>query len=41
MKEEKLVKLQECNPHIKQLRKQWSEDNLDKNIYTMKNNILR
>ena len=41
MKEEKLVKLQECDPHIKQLRKQWSEDNLDKNIYTMENNILR
>ena len=30
MKEEKLVKLQECDPHIKQLRKQWSEDNLEK-----------
>ena len=41
MKEEKLVKLQECDPCIKQLRKQCSEDNLDKNIYTMENNILR
>ena len=41
MKEKNLVKLQECDPHIKQLRKQWSEDNLDKNIYTMENNILR
>ena len=41
MKEEKLFKLQQCNPCIKQLRKQWSEDNLDKNIYTMENNILR
>ena len=41
MKEEKLVKLQECDPHIKQLRKQWSEGNLDKNTYTMENNILR
>ena len=41
MKEEKLVKLQECNPHIKQLRKQWLEDSLDMNIYTMENNILK
>ena len=41
MKEEKLAKLQKCNPRIEQLRKQWSENNLDKNIYTMKNNILR
>ena len=32
MKEEKLVKLQEWDPCIKQLRKQWSEYSLDKNI---------
>ena len=41
MKEEKLVKLQECDPCIKQLRKQWLEDSLDKNIYTVENNILK
>ena len=41
MKEEQLVKLQKCDPCIGQLRKQWSEDNLDKNIYTMENNILK
>ena len=41
MNDEKLIKLQECEPHIKQLRKQWTENNLDKNIYTMENNILK
>ena len=31
VKDEKLVKLQESDPHIKQLRKQWTENSLDRN----------
>ena len=41
MKDEKLAALQECDPHIKQLRKQWTENSLDHNIYMMENNILK
>ena len=41
MEDEKLVKLQECNPHRKHFRKQYTENRLDKNTYTMENNILR
>ena len=41
LKDEKLVKLQESNPHTSQLRKQWENNNLDKNTYTMENNILK
>ena len=41
LKEEKLIKLQESDPHIKQLRKQWEHNNLDMNSYTMENNILK
>ena len=41
MKDEKLVKLQESDPHTKQLRKQWEDSNLNKNAYTMENNILK
>ena len=41
MKDEKLVKLQESDPRIKQLRKQWTENSLDQNTYIMENNILR
>ena len=41
MKEEKLAKLQECDPHIKHLRKQYSKNSPNKSIYTMENNILR
>ena len=41
MKDEKLATLLECDPHIKQLRKQWIENSLDHNIYTMENNILK
>ena len=41
MKDKKLAKLQECDPHIKQLRKQYTENRLDKNTYTIENNILR
>ena len=41
MKDEKLVKLQESDPHTQQLRKQWESNNLDKNVNTMENNILK
>ena len=41
LKEEKLIKLQESDPHLKQLRKQWENNNLDTNSYTMENNILK
>ena len=41
LKDEKLVKLQESDPHTHQLRKQWDNNNLDKNAYTMENNILK
>ena len=41
LKDEKLVKLQKSDPHTQQLRKQWHSNNLDKNVYTMENNILK
>ena len=41
LKDEKLGKLQESDPHMHQLRKQWDNNNLDKNAYTMENNILK
>ena len=41
LKDEKLIKLQESNPHTNQLRKQWENNNLNKNAYTMENNILK
>ena len=41
LKDEKLVKLQESDPHTLQLRKQSESNNLDKNVYTMENNILK
>ena len=41
LKDDKLVKLQESDPHIKQLRKQWKNKNLDQNMYMMENNILK
>ena len=41
LKDEKLVKLQESDPYTQQLRKQWESNNLDKNMYTMENNILK
>ena len=41
LKDDKLVKLQESDPHTKQLRKQWKNKNLDQNKYTMENNILK
>ena len=41
LKDDKLAKLQESDPHKKQLRKQWENKNLDQNMYTMENNILK
>ena len=41
LKDDKLAKLQESDPHTKQLRKQWENKNLDQNMYTMENNILK
>ena len=41
LKDEKLAKLQESDPHIRQLRKQWDNNNLDSTSYTLENNILR
>ena len=41
LKDEKLVKLQESDLHTQQLRKQWESKNLNKNVYTMENNILK
>ena len=41
LKDDKLVKLQKSDPHIKQLRKQWKNKNLDQNTYMMENNILK
>ena len=41
LKDNKLVKLQESDRHMKQLRKQWENKNLDPNMYTMENNILK
>ena len=41
LKDNKLVKLQESDPHTKQLRKQWKNKNLDQNTYMMENNILK
>ena len=41
LKDDKLVKLQESDPHTKQLSTQWKNKNLDQNMYTMENNILK
>ena len=41
LKDNKLVKLQESDPHTKQLKKQWKNKNLDQNTYMMENNILK
>ena len=41
LKDDKLAKLQESDPHMRQLRKQWDNKNLDQNMYTMENNILK
>ena len=41
LKDNKLAKLQESDPHTKQLRKQWENKNLDQSTYTMENNILK
>ena len=41
LKDDKLAKLQESDPHMRQLRKQWENKNLDQNMYMMENNILK
>ena len=41
LKDDKLAKLQESDPHTRQLRKQWEKKNLDQNTYTLENNILK
>ena len=41
LKDDKLVKLHESDPHMKQLIKQWKNKNLDQNTYMMENNILK
>ena len=41
LKDNKLAKLQDSDPHTKQLRKQWENKNLDQNTYMMENNILK
>ena len=41
LRDEKLVKLQESDPHMNQLRKQWENKNLDQNMYTMENDTLK
>ena len=41
LKDDKLAKLQESDPHMRQLRKQWENKNLDQNMYTTENNILK
>ena len=41
LKDKKLVKLQKSDPHMCQLRKQWNNNHLDENTYTMENNILK
>ena len=41
IKEDKLIKLQETDPQIKQLRNKWNSNNIDWNIYTLENNILK
>ena len=41
LKDDKLAKLQKSDPDMRQLRKQWENKNLDQNMYTMENNILK
>ena len=41
LKDDKLAKLQESDPHTRQLRKQRENKNLDQNTYMMENNILK
>ena len=40
-KDDKLAQLQKSDPHTNELRKQWENNNLDRNTYTMENNILK
>ena len=41
LKDNKLAKLQESDPHTRQLRKQSENKNLNQKTYTMENNILK
>ena len=41
IKDNKLIHLLKSDPHTNKLRKQWENNNLDKNTYTMENNILK
>ena len=41
LKDDKLAKLQESDPHTRQLQKQWENKNLDQKTYTIENNILK
>ena len=41
LKDDKLAKLQESDPHTRQLQKPWENKNLDQKTYTMENNILK
>ena len=41
LKDDKLAKLQESDPHMRQLRKQWENKNLNQNTYMIENNILK
>ena len=41
LKDDKLAKLQESDPHTRQLRKHWENKNLDQNMYMIENNILK
>ena len=41
LKDDKLGQLQKSDTHINELRKQWKNNNLNKNTYTMENNILK
>ena len=38
LKDNKLMQLQKSDPHTNELRKQWENNNLDRNTYTMENN---
>ena len=41
LKLEKKKKLQKSNPHIKHLKSQWKKNDLDRNVYTMEDEILK
>ena len=41
MPTERLISLQKGDPHIKELRRKWDNNDLDLNIYLLKDNILK